>query len=120
MSPAVEIVALVVTSAAVAGLSRRFGVSAPPLLVALGVACSFIPFVPRVDVDPHVILVGLLPPLLYSAAIRTSLVDFRANRQPILLLSVGLVAFSTVTVGHRRHHLGASAEVSDVRPSGLL
>ncbi|HSY16659.1 MAG TPA: Na+/H+ antiporter [Jatrophihabitantaceae bacterium] len=99
MIPAVEILALVVTSATVAGFCRRVGASAPLLLVGVGVACSFLSVIPRVDVDPHVILVGLLPPLLYSAAIRTSLIDFRANRQPILLLSVGLVAFSTVTVG---------------------
>jgi CPA1 family monovalent cation:H+ antiporter len=63
------------------------------------VICSFIPAIPRVDVDSHVILVGLLPPLLYAAALRTSLVDFKANTQPIALLSVGLVAFSTVAVG---------------------
>ena len=44
-------------------------------------------------------LIGLLPPLLYAAAIRTVLIDFRANRRAILLLSVGLVAFSTVAVG---------------------
>jgi len=37
---------------------------------------------------------GLLPPLLYAAAVQTSLVDFNANRRPILLLSVGLVAFT--------------------------
>ena len=44
-------------------------------------------------------LIGLLPPLLYAAAIRTSLVDFKANRRAIMLLSVGLVVFSTLTVG---------------------
>ena len=44
------------------------------------------------------VLLGLLPPLLYAAAIGTSLVDFNANRRPILLLSVGLVAFTTVGV----------------------
>jgi len=99
MSPAVEIVSLLVVAATVAGLSRRLGASAPLVLVALGVACSFIGFIPRVDVDPHVILIGLLPPLLYAAAIRTSLIDFRVNRQAILLLSIGLVAFSTIVVG---------------------
>ena len=99
MSPAVEIVSLLVVAATVAGLSRRLGASAPLVLVAIGVACSFIGFIPRVDVDPHVILIGLLPPLLYAAAIRTSLIDFRVNRQAILLLSIGLVAFSTIVVG---------------------
>src|SRR5207342_1792894 len=43
-----------------------------------------------------VVLLGLLPPLLYAAAIQTSLVDFNANRRAILLLSVGLVVFTTL------------------------
>ena len=47
----------------------------------------------------EVVLLGLLPPLLYAAAIQTSLVDFNANRRPILLLSVGLVVFTAAGVG---------------------
>jgi monovalent cation/hydrogen antiporter len=94
-----EILGLVIIVAVVAGASRRYGWPAPVLLVAAGVIASYIPGVPRVEVDPDVILVGLLPPLLYAAAIRTSLVDFRANRQAIALLSVGLVAFTTFAVG---------------------
>lgn len=99
MHVALEIVALVVVIGFVAAGANRFGWSAPLLLVVVGVAVSFVPGVPRVRLDPEVVLIGLLPPLLYSAAIRTSLVDFRANRQAIALLSVGLVAFSTVVVG---------------------
>ena len=45
------------------------------------------------------VLLGLLPPLLYSTAITSSLVDFNANRRSILLLSVGLVLFTTAGVG---------------------
>ncbi len=48
-------------------------------------------------------LFGLLPPLLYATAMQTSLVDFNANRRPILLLSVGLVVFTTVGVGRLVH-----------------
>jgi CPA1 family monovalent cation:H+ antiporter len=94
-----EILGLVITVAVVAGASRRYGWPAPVLLVAAGVIASYIPGVPRVEIDPDLILVGLLPPLLYAAAIRTSLVDFRANRQAIAMLSVGLVAFTTFAVG---------------------
>ena len=53
---------------------------------------------PEVHLTSEVVLVGLLPPLLYSAALQTSLVDFNANRRAILLLSIGLVAFTTVGV----------------------
>ncbi len=84
---------------AVAAFGERTGWSAPLLLVVAGIAVSFVPRAPNIDLDPDVVLYGLLPPLLYSAAIRTSLVDFRANRRAILLLSVGLVGFTTLVVG---------------------
>ena len=99
MHPTLEILGLVITVAVVAGASRRFGWPTPLLLVVAGVVASYLPGIERVNVDPDVILVGLLPPLLYAAAIRTSLVDFRTNRQAIVLLSVGLVGFTTVAVG---------------------
>jgi CPA1 family monovalent cation:H+ antiporter len=74
-------------------------VPAPPLLTLVGLVASFLPFVPQVRLEPEVVLLGILPPLLYAAAIRTSLIDFTANRRAIGLLSVGLVLFTTVGVG---------------------
>lgn len=93
------VVSLLVLIVAVSALSRRFGWPAPIVLVAAGAAVSFIPFVPKVVVNPDLILFGILPPLLFAAAFRTSLIDVRARRDPILLLSVGLVAFTVVVVG---------------------
>ncbi len=93
------LVGLAITVTVVAGASRRFGWPAPVLLVAAGVVASYLPGVPRIEINPDVILIGLLPPLLYAAAIRTSLVDFKANRQSIVLLSVGLVGFTMTIVG---------------------
>jgi monovalent cation/hydrogen antiporter len=84
---------------AVAGLCRRLDLPTPLVLVALGAAGSFVPFVPQVHLTAEVVLVGFLPPLLYATARNTSLVDFNANRRSILLLSIGLVAFTTVGVG---------------------
>lgn len=80
-------------------VARRLDIPAPFLLIAVGVAASYVPQVPQVYLDHDVVLLGLLPPLLYAAAQQTSLVDFRANWRPILLLSVGLVVFTTVGVG---------------------
>ncbi|RZS30391.1 sodium/proton antiporter (CPA1 family) [Herbihabitans rhizosphaerae] len=99
MNPALLTVGLVIVVACAAGLARRYGWSAPSVLVVVGVAISFTPGMPSFELDPDVVLIGFLPPLLYAAAIRTSLIDFRANRRAILLLSVGLVAFSTVVIG---------------------
>ena len=56
------------------------------------------PQVPQIYLSEEVVLFGLLPPLLYAAAQSTSLVDFNANRRPILLLSVGLVVFTAAGV----------------------
>jgi CPA1 family monovalent cation:H+ antiporter len=92
----VTLLAIVVAVSAVAG---RFRMSAPLVLIVVGIAGSYAPFVPDFELTPEIVLVGLLPPLLYAAAIRTSLIDFRANKRPIMLLSVGLVLFTTVGVG---------------------
>jgi CPA1 family monovalent cation:H+ antiporter len=96
---AVDILALVAVVGVVAAVSRRLGWSAPLLLVVVGIGLSYVPNFLEIELTPDIVLIGLLPPLLYAAAIRTSLVDFRANRRAILLLSVGLVAFSTLVVG---------------------
>lgn len=95
----VWVVSFVVVTVAVRGLSGRVGWSAPVALVVVGAAVSFIPGVPQLTVEPDLILYGILPPLLYAAAIRTSFTDVRARRDGILLLSVGLVAFTVVAVG---------------------
>lgn len=95
----VWIVSFVLVTVTVTGLSRRFGWSAPVVLVAVGAGASFIPGVPNVQLQPEIVLFGLLPPLLFAASIQTSFVDVRARRDSILLLSVGLVVFTVVVVG---------------------
>ncbi len=99
MEIAFLLVVLAVTVLAGATLAERLGFPAPLGLIAVGVAASYLPFVPTVHLTSDVVLLGLLPPLLYAAAIQTSLVDFNANRRSILLLSVGLVVFTTLGVG---------------------
>ena len=93
------VVAFLVVTVAVSAAARRVGWSAPLALVVIGVAVSYVPGVPRVDVEPDFVLSVLLPPLLFAAALQTSLSDVRARRESLLLLSVGLVAFTTVVVG---------------------
>lgn len=93
------IVSFVIVTVAVTGLARRVGWSAPVALVAVGALASFVPGIPRIEIEPELVLYGLLPPLLFAAAIRTSLIDVRARGDSILLLSVGLVGFSVLVVG---------------------
>lgn len=83
----------------VTGLSRKAGWSAPLVLVAVGVGAAFLPFTPEVRLEPEVVLVGVLPALLFAAALQTPYLEVRARGDSILTLSVGLVLFSVVVVG---------------------
>ncbi|MEV5386708.1 Na+/H+ antiporter [Streptomyces sp. NPDC052721] len=90
---------LVAGSAAVAAAARRTPAPAPLLLVAVGLAVSYVPGVPSYTLDPHIVLPLLLPPLLYTSASDSSYLDLRAQMRPVALLSVGYVLFATVVVG---------------------
>ncbi|MDO7868614.1 Na+/H+ antiporter [Nocardioides jiangxiensis] len=105
MEIAFLLVLLAVAVLAGTSLSERIGLPAPLALIAIGVVGAYVPGIPEVHLHPEVVLLGLLPPLLYAASLQTSLVDFNANRRPILLLSVGLVVFTTVGVGAVVHAL---------------
>ena len=105
MDIVIALVCLVAVVIAGSGTANRLDLPAPLLLIAIGVAVSFVPLVPEVHLSSEIVLVGLLPPLLYSAALQSSLVDFNHNRVPILLLSVGLVAFTAIGVGLVAHAL---------------
>ncbi|AKZ58081.1 putative Na+/H+ antiporter [Streptomyces ambofaciens ATCC 23877] len=90
---------LVAGSAAIAAVGRRVPVPAPLLLVAAGLAVSYVPGVPDYTLDPHIVLPLLLPPLLHTAATDSSYLDLRAQVRPVALLSVGYVLFATFVVG---------------------
>ncbi|MFW5469359.1 Na+/H+ antiporter [Knoellia sp. CPCC 206435] len=98
MTLALTLAAIAVTVILVARLCAPLGLPAPIALLLVGLVASVLPVVPDVSLDPDVVLLGLLPPLLYAAALGTSLVDIRANRRAILGLSVGLVLFTTFGV----------------------
>ncbi|HEY8295595.1 MAG TPA: cation:proton antiporter, partial [Micrococcaceae bacterium] len=99
MTVVLPALAVVVTVLIVTGFATRFRLPAPLLLTVVGVGASFLPFVPDIHLDPELVLVGILPPLLYAAAIRSSLIDFRDNRVAIGFLSVGLVIVTALGVG---------------------
>lgn len=94
---------LVVGATAVAGAAGRLRVPAPILLVVTGLAVSFLPFVPDYTLNPDLVLLLVLPPLLYSAALESSYIGIRTNLRPIGLLSVGLVLATTLAVGLVAH-----------------
>jgi Na+/H+ antiporter len=76
----------------------------PVLLVLVGLIIGFIPFLPDFSLDPDIIFLVFLPPLLFDAASRTSWHDFRANIRPISALGISLVFFTTTTVAITAHY----------------
>ncbi len=99
MEIAILLVGLAAVVLAGTAVSERLRLPAPLLLIVVGIVASYLPFVPAVRLEPEVVLIGLLPPLLYATAIQTSLVDFSRNVRSILLLSVGLVVVTTIAIG---------------------
>ncbi len=97
------ILALLLAVAMLATLASRLGVPYPILLVLGGLVLGFVPGLPRVELDPDLIFLIFLPPLLYVSALFTSWRDFRANLRPISMLAVGLVIFTTCIVAVVAH-----------------
>ena len=99
MESALDLILLVVVVTAAGGAARRWNRSMPLMLLLIGWLGSFLPRFEGFQLDPDLVLVGLLPPLLYAAAVRTSLIDFRSSLPVIGSLSVGLVIATTLGVG---------------------
>ena len=84
-------------------LARRLFVPYPILLVLGGLAIAFIPGVPEVALEPDLVFVLFLPPILWGAAYFTSLRDFKRNLRAISGLAIGLVVLTTLVVGWVAH-----------------
>ena len=90
---------LLLCAVALGWVARHFNFPYPIALVIGGGALSFVPNLPHFPFDPQFILVLVLPPILYQAALLTSWRDFKANIRPIGLLAIGLVIVTTLAVG---------------------
>ncbi len=91
--------ALLATLAVVTLVAPRLRLPQPLALALAGVGLAFVPSVRALDIDPELILVGFLPPLLYADAWQTSWRDFRRWLRPIVMLATGLVGFTILVVG---------------------
>jgi monovalent cation/hydrogen antiporter len=79
-------------------LARKLGTPYPIIMVIGGLLLSFVPAVPDITLEPDLIFLVVLPPLLYASAWNTSWRDFRYNIVSISLLAFGLVAFTVIGV----------------------
>ncbi len=99
------IAGLLVGVAGLGAFARWMSIPYPIVLVVGGALFGFVPGVPAVKLDPEVVLVIFLPPLLYSAAFFANLGDIRANLRGIALTSVGLVLLTMAAVAVVAHEL---------------
>jgi len=101
-----EIIVLLFTAVGVlAVLAHKITLPYPIVLVLGGLALSFVPRLPTVNLNPDVVFYFILPALIYPAALFTSWRDFRRNLQPILLLAIGLVLATTLAVAWIAHSI---------------
>lgn len=99
MAPILYAIAvLVLVSAAIVWASDRLKLPSPILLLLGGIAISLVPVLPAIRLEPDLVLLVLLPPLIYVAAFRMSWQAFRANLRPILLLAIGCVIVTMAAV----------------------
>src|SRR3984957_11501313 len=98
------ILLLLVLVAGFAAMARRIKVPYPIVLVLAGLIISFLPRMPRVPLDPDVVFVVFLPPLLYASAWAMSWREFRRNAIVIGLLAFGLVGFTVWGVAFFSDH----------------
>lgn len=97
------VILLLMAVLALTAVARKLVIPYPILLVIGGLALGFIPGLPTIRLDPDLVFLVFLPPILWAAAYFTSWRDFRANLRPITLHAVGLVLVTTAAVAVVAH-----------------
>jgi Na+/H+ antiporter len=87
-----------------AAIAQRIKIPYPILLTLAGVAIAFVPHVPRIPLQPDLVFLIFLPPLLYAAAWQTNWREFRRNFVYIAMLAFGLVAFTVLGIAAFSDH----------------
>jgi monovalent cation/hydrogen antiporter len=96
---------LLAVLAGTALLARRINVAPAILLLLAGTALAFVPGMPLLELQPELVLLMVLPPLIYSASVAMSWREFKFNLRPIILLAVGCVIFTAFAVAAATHYL---------------
>src|SRR5918912_4232860 len=99
------IAGLLVAIAGLSALARQLAVPYPIVLVIGGALFGFVPGLPAVELDPEVVLVVFLPPLLYGSSIFANFNDLRASLRALTLSTVGLVLVTMCAVAWAAHAL---------------
>ena len=80
-------------------VAPKVRVAAPLILLVVGLVIGFLPQVGAIEIEPNIILEMVLPPLLFSAAVRMPTMDFRREMQAVAMLAIPLVFLSAFAVG---------------------
>lgn len=99
------IILLLTVILALTTIARKLLIPYPILLVIGGLVLGVMPGLPTIRLDPDLVFLVFLPPILWAAAYFTSLREFRKNIRPISLLAVGLVVVTTAVVAVVAHEL---------------
>ncbi|RDC58153.1 Na+/H+ antiporter [Pedobacter chinensis] len=86
-------------------IADRIKIPYPVLLIIAGIAVGFIPSLPPIDINPEIIFLIFLPPLLYDAAFNISFKDFKTNINTISTLVISLVFITALGIGVTAHYL---------------
>jgi Na+/H+ antiporter len=99
------LISLLVAVAGLAAAARAVNIPYPIVLVVGGLVLGFVPGLPNPELDPELVLVIFLPPLLYSAAFFANLRELRTDARAISLLAIGLVLATMCVVAAIAHAL---------------
>jgi Na+/H+ antiporter len=97
------VIVLLAVVTALAEVTDKVKIPYPILLVLAGIGIGLVPGLPHIDLDPEVVFLVFLPPVLYAAAWNTSWADFKAAKRPITLLAIGCVIFTMCAVAWIAH-----------------
>src|SRR6266566_9239159 len=103
MSAVALVLILLAATAVLRFISDRLEIPHAALLVLGGLVLAVTPGLPRATLDPDVVFLIFVPPLLYFAAFNTSWRDFRTSLRPILLAAIGIVAVTMIAVAAMAH-----------------
>jgi Na+/H+ antiporter len=89
----------------VSGIADKIKVAVPVLLLIVGIIAGFMPAMPAIELNPEIIMLLFLPPLLYDAAFNISFRDFKTNINTIGTLAIGLVFITTAGIAAVAHYM---------------
>lgn len=87
------------------GIAEKIKLPVPVLLLLVGIFIGFLPAIPDIELNPEIVMLLFLPPLLYDAAFNISFKDFKTNLNTISTLAIGLVFITTLGIAVIAHYL---------------